>query len=136
MNIWGYIWQIYKVLNILNIYTEPAFRNTHIFHSYLLLTLQNNQSKSLSLILGRPVSLAILVNQNPKYTTKTNYWLNCQAEPKLPKTRQPQKWKTTTKLLTCLRNIIQMHVWIFFRNEKNPPEWKFQKKKSKLFPVL
>ena len=55
MNISGYIGPILKVLDILKTYTKPGFRNTYWFNFYLLLTLRNDQSKSVSLILGHPV---------------------------------------------------------------------------------
>ena len=56
LNISGYFWPIFKVLDIFDIYTEPGFRNTHWFDSYLLIALRNDQSKSVSLILGHPVA--------------------------------------------------------------------------------
>ena len=55
LNISGKLWPIFKILDILKLYTEPGFWNTPWLNSSMLSELRNYQTKSVTLNLGHPV---------------------------------------------------------------------------------
>ena len=54
-NISRKLWQIFKILDILKLYTEPGFWNAPWFSSLMLSEMRNYQTKSVTLNLGHPV---------------------------------------------------------------------------------